>query len=107
MPRTKKQPPQSDAIEKNYTVETIGTDFDLMIEAGRIEAARVLRVRADQLFVRSHSPLAAIEHTPFRANLSVPSRAERFSMRITFAIKIEDSDVESPTSGGEDQLDDR
>lgn len=107
MPRAKKhRPPQTDAIEKSYSVEVVGVNFELMIEAGRIEAARVLGVLAEQLFVRSHSPFTAIAHTPFRANLSVPSRAEKFSMRITFAVKSEDSDVASPDSGGEDPLDD-
>lgn len=107
MSRAKKpRPPQTDAIEKSYAVEIGGTDFDLMIEAGRIEAARILRVKPERLFVRSHSPLTATEHTPFRANLNVPSHAEKFSMRITFALKSEDSDVQgTQASGGEDPLD--
>jgi hypothetical protein len=85
--------PQVDQINKSYSVEISGTDFDLMIEAARIEAARVLKVNADRLFVTTHSPLQPVTYTPFRANLNVPARPEKFSMRVTFEIKKdEDTD---------------
>jgi hypothetical protein len=106
MPRAKKKrPPQKDNVDLGYTVNIRGTDPHLMFEAARLEAAKVLRVSPDSLFIQSHTNPQPVEYTPFRMNLNVPLDVESLAMSVTFKIKSEDPDEQSTEAGGEDLLD--
>lgn len=108
MPRAKKKrPPQTDNIDLGYTVHIRGNDPHLMFEAARLEAAKILRVSPGSLFIQSHTTPQPVEYTPFRMNLSVPQHVESLVMSVTFKIKSEDSDEQSPEAGREDSLDGR
>lgn len=106
MPRSKKRPSQTDNIDLSYTVKVEGTEVHLMLEQARLEAARVLRVSPDSLFITSHTPPQPSKYTPFRANLSVPLHVEALAMSVSFKIKEDvNLDEQSTEAGGEDPLD--